>query len=56
MADYQKMYLRLFDAVERTLELMESGSDPEQALLLGKTLLVNAQQLCEDIYVETEGE
>lgn len=55
MADYRRMYLRLYDAVERALEVMESNPDAKQAVLLGKALLINAQQECEDIYVDTEG-
>lgn len=55
MADYRKMYFQLCDAVERTLEVMESNPDAKQAVLLGKALLIDAQQDCEDIYVETEG-
>ena len=55
MADYRRMYLRLYNAVERALEVMESNPDAKQAVLLGKALLINAQQDCEDIYVETEG-
>ncbi len=55
MADYRRMYLRLYDAVERALEVMESNPDAKQAVLLGKALLINAQQECEDIYIETEG-
>lgn len=55
MADYRKMYLRLCDAVERALEVMESNPDVKQAALLAKVLLISAQQDCEDIYIETEG-
>ena len=36
MLDYKAMYLRLFDAVERTLEVMESTPDAKQAVLLSK--------------------
>ncbi len=54
MADYQRMYLRLFDAVERTLELMDTDPDPAHAALVGRALLIDGQQACEDIYVETE--
>lgn len=50
MPDYRKMYLTLFDAVERTLEVLDA---PEQDTALGKDLLIAAQQTCEDIYVDT---
>ena len=55
MPDYKAMYLRLSDAVERTLDVMDANTDPRQAVLLGKAFLIDAQQACEDIYVETEG-
>lgn len=55
MADYQKMYLQLFDAVECAVEIMDSNRDPEQKVRLSKALLTGAQQGCEDIYAETEG-
>lgn len=50
MPDYRKMYLTLFDAVERTLEVLDA---PEQDTALAKDLLIAAQQTCEDIYVDT---
>lgn len=50
MPDYRKMYLTLFDAVERTLEILDA---PEQDTTLAKSLLIAAQQTCEDIYVDT---
>ena len=52
MPDYRKMYLTLFDAVERTLEILDA---PEQDTALAKDLLIAAQQTCEDIYVDTAG-
>lgn len=53
MADYQRMYLRLVDAVEQTLDVMDSARDREQKERLTETLLVTGLQDCEDIYVET---
>ena len=50
MPDYRKMYVTLFDAVERTLEILDV---PEQDAALAKALLIAAQQTCEDIYVDT---
>ena len=50
MPDYRKIYLTLFDAVERTLEVLDA---PEQDTALTKDLLIAAQQTCEDIYVDT---
>ena len=50
MPDYRKMYVTLFDAVERTLEILDA---PEQDAALAKALLIAAQQTCEDIYVDT---
>ncbi len=55
MADYQKMYFQLCVAVERALEVMESGSESGEKLRRGQALLVEGMQACEDIYVETEG-
>ena len=42
MPDYRKMYLTLFDAVERTLEVLDA---PEQDTALAKDLLIAAQQI-----------
>lgn len=50
MPDYRKMYLTLFDAVERTLEVLDA---PKQDTALAKDLLIAARQTCEDIYVDT---
>lgn len=52
MADYQKMYLQLFDAVECSLEIMDSNRDPAQKFCLVKALLAGAQQRCEDLYAD----
>ena len=51
MPDYQKMYIALFCAVEEAIDLLESGEQEmaEKAL----ELLCQAQQQCEDIYVDT---
>lgn len=56
MADYQTMYLRLFDAVERTLNILESPRDDQQKVFLSRALLAQGQQNCENIYVDTERE
>lgn len=48
MGVYKKMYLSLFNAVTDALELLPEK--PEQA----KELLIAAQQLCENIFVEEE--
>lgn len=54
MADYQKMYLTLFGAVEDLL----SQLDNTQTDLVIKSKIIDAlcraQQMCEDIYVETD--
>lgn len=50
MPDYRKMYLTLFNAVERTVEILDA---PERDVALAKSLLIAAQQTCEDIYVDT---
>ena len=55
MADYQKMYFQLCVAVERALEVMESGSESGEKLRRSQALLVEGMQACEEIYVETEG-
>ena len=53
MADYQRMYLHLVDAAERTLDILDFDRDPEQKAFLAKALLAAGVQDCEDIYVET---
>ena len=53
MADYRKMYLRLADAAERTLDALDAACDPEQSVSLAKALLAAGMQECEDIYIET---
>ena len=54
---YQKMYLTLFAATEDVLNMLDADllSFPEAALP-GKirARLIQAQQLCEDIYVENK--
>ena len=53
MADYRKMYLTLFSAVE---ELLESLDDTQNDLVIKEEItkaLCRAQQICEDIYSET---
>ena len=54
MADYQKMYLTLFGAVENLLNRLDNT---ETDLVVKSEIidaLCQAQQICEDIYVETD--
>ena len=53
MVDYRKMYLRLVDEVERTLDILDSSRDLKQKVFLTKALLAAGLQDCEDIYVAT---
>lgn len=53
MADYRKMYLRLANAAEQTLNALDTACDPEQSVSLAKALLAAGMQECEDIYIET---
>ena len=46
---YRKMYTRLFNAVTDALEEME-----RQNFCAAHPLLVQAQQACEDIYLDAE--
>lgn len=55
MEPYQKMYLTLFDATEDVLELLDADPAAFRESLLRARIrarLTQAQQLCEDIYVE----
>lgn len=55
MEPYQKMYLTLFAATEDVLELLDADPDAFRESLLPARIrarLTQAQQLCEDIYVE----
>ena len=54
MADYQKMYLVLFDAVENLLERLDNSANDLVIKSEIAESLCQAQQRCEDIYVETE--
>ena len=52
---YQKMYLTLFAATEDVLELLDADPAAFRESLLPARIqarLTQAQQLCEDIYVE----
>lgn len=52
---YQKMYLTLFAATEDVLELLDADPATFRESLLPARIrarLTQAQQLCEDIYVE----
>ena len=56
MADYRKMYLTLFSAVD---ELLDRLDDTQNDLVVKAEIteaLCRAQQMCEDIYVETDTE
>ena len=48
---YQKMYIRLFNAVTDALEEMQ-----QQNFGAARALLVQAQQDCEEIYLDAEDE
>ena len=55
MEPYQKMYLILFAATEDVLELLDADPAAFRESLLPARIrarLTQAQQLCEDIYVE----
>ena len=54
MADYQKMYDNLMDAVENALELLEMA-DAEAAFRCKKAaaVLICGEQECEEIYIRT---
>ena len=49
MADYNKMYLLLFNAISDALEQMES-----QNYSNAKDMLIAAQQKAEEIYITAE--
>ena len=53
MVDYCKMYLRLVDEVERTLDILDSSRDLEQKVFLSQALLAAGLQDCENHYVAT---
>ena len=52
MPDYRKMYLTLFDGVEKAIEALESR--PGMQGELPKEILIDAQQQCEEIYIKTD--
>ena len=55
MEPYQQMYLTLFAATEDVLELLDADPAAFRESLLPARIqarLTQAQQLCEDIYVE----
>ena len=57
MPDYKKMYLTLFAAPEDVLNMLDADalSFREAALLeTMRTRLIQAQQQCEDLYVEND--
>ena len=52
---YQKMYLTLFAATEDVLNMLEAAPLSFQEAALPETIrtwLIQAQQQCEDLYVE----
>ena len=51
-ADYKRMYLRMFHAVEESLNQLEYGGDPKVIYLL----LLNAMQEAEEIFLNTGDE
>ena len=54
MPDYEKMYFTLFAATEDVLELLEHDGAAFRESFLPvriKTLLTQAQQACEELYV-----
>ena len=54
MADYQRMYDKLMDAVENALEILEM-KDAEAAFRCKKAIavLICGEQDCEEIYIRT---
>ena len=52
MPDYRKMYLRLFEATEEALEVLEHSRDPDAPLI--RALLTTTQQECENIFTKTD--
>lgn len=51
MVDHRKMYLLLFNALERSLDILKSNCEAEEKILLSAALLGAGQQSCEDLYV-----
>ena len=49
MADYQEMYLTLFRAAAKAIELLDRGKGME-----ARALLIRAQQETEELYIEGE--
>lgn len=57
MPDYQKMYYTLFHATEDAISILETPLEAaEEVVVRMKAIrrLTKAQQVCEDIYVESE--
>ena len=55
MPDYKKMYLTLFAAAEDVLNMLDAAPLSFQEASLPETIrtrLIQAQQQCEDLYVE----
>ena len=57
MPDYQKMYYTLFHATEDAISILETPlGAAEEIVVRTKAIrrLAKAQQVCEDIYVESD--
>ena len=57
MPDYKKMYLTLFAATEDVLNMLDADTLSFQKAALPETIqtrLIQAQQQCEDLYVEND--
>ena len=57
MPDYKKMYLTLFAATEDVLNMLDADALSFQKAALPETIrtrLIQAQQQCEDLYVEND--
>ena len=55
MPDYQKLYLTLFHAVEDAISMLEQAPDADLAVKFAvRDYLIQSEQLCEDIYCETD--
>ncbi len=57
MADYQKMYVTLMDAVEKALHILETN-EGDARFLCARAIaeLTRGELACEEIYIESEEE
>ena len=54
MADYQKMYYKLMDAVENALEILETtDAEAEFRCKKAASLLICGEQVCQELYIRT---